>query len=460
MEAIKRARAYLRKCDPAVAGQGGHDQLFKIACKLIHGFELSAECALDMLREDYNPRCEPPWSDKELDHKVHDAFLKGTAPKFADAADRNTKPVPPALPIPPVPQPGRPAKTKTALRINARRVDQIQVKAVEWLWPEMIPLGKLCILDGDPGLGKSTLLLDLAARVTTTGIMPDGSQGITGHVAVLSAEDGEDDTIKPRLFLAGADEARVHVIGSVEDGTGERPLDIPGDLDVLEKQLTEWDARLLIVDPLMAYLASGVDGSKDQDIRRCMLRLKRLAERCRCTIILLRHLNKGNAANPLYRGGGSIGIIGSARTGLLVGVDPDDADGRILAPVKSNLSRLAPSLKYRLELNTTLKICRVEWTGTSPHRADRLIQAPPTAEQREEIEEARTKEETCREYLREILRDGPVEVRLVKTELGKAGFAVRTVERAAKGLGVQLRRDTDDGRNTYSWELSGVANDR
>src|SRR5260370_17882885 len=123
-----------------------------------------------MLREDYNPRCEPPWSDKELDHKVHDAFLKGTAPKFADAADRNTKPVPPALPIPPVPQPGRPAKTKTALRINARRVDQIQVKAVEWLWPEMIPLGKLCILDGDPALGKSTLLLDLAAPAPTTRI--------------------------------------------------------------------------------------------------------------------------------------------------------------------------------------------------------------------------------------------------------------------------------------------------
>jgi hypothetical protein len=97
------------------------------------------------------------------------------------------------------------------------------------------------------------------------------------------------------------------------------------------------------------------------------------------------------------------------------------------------------------------------WRGTSPHRADRPIQAPPTPEQREEIEEARTKEETCREYLREILRDGPVEVRLVKTELGKAGFAVRTVERAARGLGVKLRRDTEGGRNTYSWELGGVA---
>jgi hypothetical protein len=97
------------------------------------------------------------------------------------------------------------------------------------------------------------------------------------------------------------------------------------------------------------------------------------------------------------------------------------------------------------------------WTGTSPHRADRLIPAPPTPEQREEIEEARTKQETCGEYLREILRDGPVEVRLVKTELDKAGFAVRTVERAVRALGVQLRRDTEDGRNAYSWELGGVA---
>jgi hypothetical protein len=143
---------------------------------------------------------------------------------------------------------------------------------------------------------------------------------------------------------------------------------------------------------------------------------------------------------------------------LSVGVDPDDADGRILAPVKSNLARLAPSLKYRLELNTTLKVCRVEWTGTSPHWADRLIQAPPTPEQREEIEEARTKQETCSEYLREILRDGPVEVRLVKTELGKAGFAVRTVERAARSLGVALRRAVEGGRPVYFWETSGQLN--
>jgi hypothetical protein len=162
-------------------------------------------------------------------------------------------------------------------------------------------------------------------------------------------------------------------------------------------------------------------------------------------------------SNPLYRGGGSIGIIGSARTGLLVGVDPDDADGRILAPVKSNLSRLAPSLKYRREVHPLLNVCRVEWTGTSPDRADRLIQAPPTPEQREEIEETPTKEETCREYLREILRDGPVEVRLMKTELGKAGFAVRTVEGAARAFDVTLRRDTEDGRNVYSWELGGAA---
>jgi hypothetical protein len=102
------------------------------------------------------------------------------------------------------------------------------------------------------------------------------------------------------------------------------------------------------------------------------------------------------------------------------------------------------------------KVCRVTWTGTSPHRADRLIRPAPTAEQREEIEEARTKEETCRDYLREILRDGPVEVRLVKTELGKAGFSVRTIERAAKALTLQLRRDNKDGRNTYAWEIGRV----
>jgi hypothetical protein len=221
--------------------------------------------------------------------------------------------------------------------------------------------------------------------------------------------------------------------------------------------MAEWDARLLVIDPLMAYLATGVDSSKDHDIRRCMLRLKRLAERCRCTIIVLRHLNKGNAANPLYRGGGSIGIIGSARTGLLVAADPDDDKGRLFAPLKSNPAKPPPTLKFRLEVHSIYNVCRVDWCGTSPHRADRLIEPAPTPDQREEIDDARTKQETCGEYLRLTLQDGPAEVRIVKAELGKAGFSTRTAERAARSLGVELRRAVEDGRTVYLWELGDAA---
>jgi hypothetical protein len=130
---------------------------------------------------------------------------------------------------------------------------------------------------------------------------------------------------------------------------------------------------------------------------------------------------------------------------------PSDIHGEVLGRVISHREAasefwvtdyVSRSLKYRLEVHPILNVCRVAWTGTSPHRADRLIQPTPTAEQREEIEEARTKVETCREYLREILRDGPVEVRQAKPELGNAGFSVRTVERAARALGVKLRRDS------------------
>jgi hypothetical protein len=262
-----------------------------------------------------------------------------------------------------------------------KRLSDVEPERVSWLWPGRIPLGKLVTVDGDPGLGKSTLSTDIGARTTTGTDWPDGSPcGHPGAVLVMSAEDGLADTVRPRFDAAGADVAKVYAIEGVpiitEDGT--RVLRPPTMADVvgLEEAITQTGARLLIIDVVMAYLPTGVDAHKDQDIRRVLAALSALADKTSCTVLMLRHLNKASGRDPLYRGGGSIGIVGAARAGLLVARDPEDEDLRILASVKSNLGPAAGSLSYRLVDAPQHGCARIEWEGTSNHTAHTVLAEP------------------------------------------------------------------------------------
>jgi RecA-family ATPase len=183
------------------------------------------------------------------------------------------------------------------------------------------------VLDGDPELGKSTLLLDVAARVTTHGLMPADVQGVTGGVVILSAEDGVEDVILPRL-CAAADLNRVEC---VEEVGGDPPV-FPKHLEAVEEVIRRLDARLLLIDPLTAYLA--VDTPSDQEVQRALHPVKKIAEHRRCAVVYLRYLNKGTGTKAIYRDGGSIAISASARSGMLVAPDPDAPTHRVLAHVK------------------------------------------------------------------------------------------------------------------------------
>jgi len=267
-----------------------------------------------------------------------------------------------------------PGKVPCPARLSTIRLSDVQPERVSWLWPGRIPAGKLVTLDGDPSLGKSTLSLAFAAIVTTGGTWPDNSPcNFPGDVILLSAEDGLADTVRPRLDAAGADVTRVHAVQGVTlpDGTLRPPT--LADVDELHRLVTETGARLLVVDVLMAYLPSGTDSHKDQDIRRVLSRLSALADATGCTVLLLRHLNKAKGGDPMYRGGGSIGIVGAVRAGMLVAKDPDDEDLRVLACTKSNLARDPGALTYRLTDADALGVARVEWIGTSNHDARALL---------------------------------------------------------------------------------------
>src|SRR5919112_2147247 len=240
------------------------------------------------------------------------------------------------------------------------RLGQVGAEPVQWLSPGRLAAGKTTILDGDPGLGKSTLLCEWAARITRGHALPGGTSGAPRDVIILSAEDDLRDTIRPRIDAAGGDSTRIVSLLAVPDGSPfGGPFVIPGHVLLLEALVVRTDAALVIVDPLMAYLHLGHNANSDQHVRRAFASLKALGERTGTAIVVVRHLNKSTSANPLYRGGGSIGIIGAARCGLLLAQDPEHPQRRILAATKGNLGRPPASLAFHLEPLPHLGVTRV-----------------------------------------------------------------------------------------------------
>lgn len=258
-------------------------------------------------------------------------------------------------------------------------LDTVEAEPVSWLWPGRIPLGKITLLDGDPGVGKSTLALDVAAHATTGTPWPDKTECPQGGVVLLSAEDGLADTVRPRLEAAGGDPTRVHALTGLrtldKDGDpDERPLTL-ADVDAIKQAVLDCGAVLVVVDVLMAYLPDRIDAHKDQHVRKVLARLAAMAERTGGAVLLLRHLNKASGMPAMYRGGGSIGIIGASRAGILAATDPDDPDASVLAWTKSNLAPTPDSLRYRL-VSSSNGASRIEWLGTSDHTADTLTWSP------------------------------------------------------------------------------------
>jgi hypothetical protein len=328
------------------------------------------------------------------------------------------------------------------------RLSDVEPLPVEWLWRAWIPLGMLTILDGDPGLGKSTLLLDLVARLSRGDSMPDGSPGPTAAGSViLSAEDDLARVIRPRLDFAGADPslvATLHV--ATEGGEPRDPTISPEDLEAVEDAVHEMSARLVIVDPLVAFLPADVNAHRDQDVRRSLRELRGLAERTGAGVVPLRHLNKNVGGSALYRGGGSIGIIGAARSGLLLAADPEDPSGeaRVLAVVKSNLAPHPRSLRLRLIPSENPDIARVEWVGGTDQTATSLLAVPSDPEERTALDDATG-------FLREALAAGPRRARDVEKDAAREGIKPRTLRRSRKALRVVHRKSGQPGDSSQHW---------
>jgi phage N-6-adenine-methyltransferase len=315
--------------------------------------------------------------------------------------------------------------------LGLRRLCELTPRHAEWLWEPRIPRGELTVVDGDPSVNKSSLLLDLAARVSAGRPLPGGGPASPGGVLLLPGEDSVEKTVLPRLRAAGADLGRVAV--------PERAVEIPRDLGWLERAAVDTGAALVVVDPLTAFL--GCDATAEHRVRRALTPLRGLAERTGAAVVLVRHLTKRGGRHALYRGVGSVAIAAAARSALLVGRAPGGPRLRVLCQTKNNLGPEAAGLLFEAVPGPDGAV-RVEWRGECGYTPDDLLGPPPGG-----------RRAGAEAFLAGVLAGGPRRQREVRAAAEAAGLAYRTLERARGSLGVvSERRGWGRGSACY-WRL-------
>jgi hypothetical protein len=262
-------------------------------------------------------------------------------------------------------------------------------------------------------------------------------------VLLLNAEDDARDTIRPRVAAAGGDPERVHILAAPGLGLDRLPR-FPDDVRALEEAVHEHAAALVVIDPMMAFLPPAVSANSDQSVRAALTPLASLAAGTDASVLFVRHLRKSGGASAIYRGSGSIGIVGAVRTGLMVARHPDDPDLRVLTLCKTNIGPPGPSLGFKLARRESGQTF-VDWTGPVDVTADDLFGAslPLRAGHR-------PRERAC-EWLRTFLAEGPRRTPEVYAAAKAAGIPERTLERVKALVGVTSEARHTAGKREWWW---------
>ncbi len=330
---------------------------------------------------------------------------------LADLASRGGSPTEAAGAGPPRPAP---VATGPADGLVVRRLADVTAQDVDFLWSGRIPYGKITVIAGDPGVGKSYITMAITAAVTLGARLPDDDRDRpAADVLIASYEDDAEDTLRPRADLLGVDPSRVTIIeGANGDDGGVRPF-CAADVDLLGVELDRLNnPRLLIVDPVAAWVGGGVDTYRDNEVRAALEGMRRLAAERGIAVILVMHLRKSAAANALARLSGSGAYGQLVRSALLAGRDPDDDSRCALAHIKHNLSAKQPTLGYRIDdLGLT-------WTGVVDDLDGERLAGHDPDDQRSALGEAE-------EFLASMLDAGPRSAGDVLTDAKRAGIAER-----------------------------------
>ena len=308
-------------------------------------------------------------------------------------------------------------------RLKLLTMSDIPTEEVQWLWYPYLPRGKITIIQGDPGEGKTTFVLALAALLTCGLPMPGGAESLPPmNIIYQTAEDGLADTVKPRLTALGADCSRVLVIDE-----SERELTLSDHR--IAQAIQETDAGLLVLDPIQAYLGEGVDMHRANEVRPVFKRLGQLAEQTSCAIVLVGHMNKMQGVKSAYRGLGSIDFRAAARSVLLVGRSREDSETRVVVHDKSSLAPEGASILFSLHSDTGFS-----WNGFCDTTASELLSGSGSST---------TKTEQAERLLLELLKDGEVASEELLKQSSALGISERTLKIAKQNQGVVSVRRGD-----------------
>lgn len=355
-----------------------------------------------------------------------------------------------------------PEAPTAAWRAIFRRVADVQARPIRWLWPGRIAQGKVSIIAGNPGLGKSQVTVGMAATVSTGGLWPvDGKCCEVGNVIILSAEDDPSDTIRPRLEAAGADLSRVYILDSVLDGPlvggGKTPraFNLKTDINHLGSMLKEiGGAALVIIDPVTAYLGT-TDSHKNAEIRALLSPLAELAGQYGAAVVAVSHFNKNANTEALMRVTGSLAFVAAARAAYVVARDPENEARRLFLPLKNNLGNDQSGLAFTVEAVQVesaigmIGTSRVVWESSAVTvTAEEAMRPQVNNEERSDLDDAK-------DFLRGLLADGAVSSKQIRKDADGAGHNWRTIQRAQKDLGVIAFKD--GMRGGWNWRLGTLS---
>lgn len=307
-------------------------------------------------------------------------------------------------------------------------MEDVEVKEVEWLWYPYIPYGKITIIQGDPGEGKTTAILRIAAMLSMGEKLPcNDREHEPINIIYQTAEDGLNDTVKPRLLDAGADCSKIKVID--ESSKSLTMLD-----ERIEQAIAETGARLIILDPIQAYIGAEINMNSANETRAVMSNLGAIADKYSCAIVLIGHMNKGSGNKSTYRGLGSIDFQAVARSVLIVGRVKDKPQIRVIAQCKSSLAPEGDSIAFELDKGTGFK-----WIGKYDISVDDLL----SGTQKE------NKSEAAEMKLRELLANGKLTQNEIMQSMKDENISKRTVDEVKKKIGIKSLKISDK----WYWEL-------
>ncbi len=400
---------------------------------------LSEEAVIDLLSA-WNTRNRPPLGDRPLGEGIRSAFEKGYTSLGCESWPGAKEICGDVCVL---------VKAAEEKPIDISLTDvvclvDVTPEEVEWLWLKRLPRGKIILLISDPGLGKSAIITDVSARITTGRDWPDGGRASLGNVVMLTAEDGLGDTVRPRLDAAGGDPSRVFVLRGMRDKGQSRMFNLSQDLKHLERLVLKHRAVLVSVDPISAYLGK-VDSYRDADIRAVLGPLAAMAEQTHAAVVGIMHMTKNQQRQVLHRAQGNIAFVAAARAVFGVTEDQEMPGRMLLLPVKCNLGPKPPGLAYRLvDAQGSVK---VEWESGSVHvDLDTAFGPPPKPD--------KGAQHKAEEFLKKILADGKgVGTNLIEEKAEKEGIKHSTLWRAKASLGITANKIGFSG--AWAWRLPG-----